>query len=736
MFVLAALGIGAGVAFLVAWIVTGIIEERTRESIRLAYAAAGLDWAEIDTDGMQVRIGGTAPDAEARERAAEIAGRLVSPSRIVTAIILAPPPPEEVAMPPPGLEILRTGQAVTLTGVIPGAATRQQIDTALAGLEVTDHGEVAAGAELPESWARLLPLALTAMQALPRSQIRLEECGLWVSGAAPSQTERDRIRAMLSRPGPCPVSHDILAPRPLVSPYRFELGLAEHAAVLPACTARDESDIARIRAALEGLEIAGGISCVEALGAPSAAWPEAVLAAIATLRELGTGRVALSDTEIRLRVPASVDETSFTAAGEALRRALPEGFSLRSERSSGEEEDYALDRAVGLGARFRAVLPAEGGVQLSGPLRHDAARQAVASYAASLFGTGGLVNRTVTDRTLPDGWTARVMAGLDALALMHAGKLEVGETRIALTGSSTDPGAEAQVRRILGQVAGVGTELALSISYDAKAAAEEAAPSPEACLTEIRTILAKDQIVFASSSARIEGESAQVLDDIAEVMRRCVTSSFEIAGYTDNSGRAEKNLQLSAQRAEAVVDALLSRGVDLDRMIAKGYGEANPIADNETEEGRAANRRIEVRLVQPRAKPEATTTGPEPPADTPPPAEALTGTDDTATPADPATGTATVPPEEAPPRGPATPEATIEPRSTTEDGPVDTLPGRSDTLAHASPPAAPAVPGEETPPAGPPVALAPKTDDTARPAAPPPRPETATDAQPRPRPRP
>ena len=74
---------------------------------------------------------------------------------------------------------------------------------------------------------------------------------------------------------------------------------------------------------------------------------------------------------------------------------------------------------------------------------------------------------------------------------------------------------------------------------------------------------------------------------------------MEIGGFTDSQGREEMNQALSQNRAQAVLNALLARRVLTTNLVAHGYGEAKPIADNDTEEGREANRRIEFRLILP-----------------------------------------------------------------------------------------------------------------------------------------
>ena len=73
---------------------------------------------------------------------------------------------------------------------------------------------------------------------------------------------------------------------------------------------------------------------------------------------------------------------------------------------------------------------------------------------------------------------------------------------------------------------------------------------------------------------------------------------IEIEGHTDNIGDEAYNLKLSNERAEAVVDYLLEKGVDKNNIIAQGLGESAPIAENETEEGRAKNRRVEMNVLE------------------------------------------------------------------------------------------------------------------------------------------
>ncbi len=104
-------------------------------------------------------------------------------------------------------------------------------------------------------------------------------------------------------------------------------------------------------------------------------------------------------------------------------------------------------------------------------------------------------------------------------------------------------------------------------------------------------------IQFESGSDIIRKTSYPVLDEVVKVMIENPDYDLEINGHTDNQGDEDKNLQLSERRANAVKKYLADKGVEENRMIAKGYGESKPIADNNTTEGRSKNRRVEFKVI-------------------------------------------------------------------------------------------------------------------------------------------
>jgi len=101
-------------------------------------------------------------------------------------------------------------------------------------------------------------------------------------------------------------------------------------------------------------------------------------------------------------------------------------------------------------------------------------------------------------------------------------------------------------------------------------------------------------VFFETSSARLTQNSQVVLDNAAAELKRYPNLAVEVQAYTDSRGSDALNLKISEERAQSVRNYLLSKGVNADKVTAKGYGEANPIATNDTAEGRAQNRRVEL----------------------------------------------------------------------------------------------------------------------------------------------
>jgi OOP family OmpA-OmpF porin len=115
---------------------------------------------------------------------------------------------------------------------------------------------------------------------------------------------------------------------------------------------------------------------------------------------------------------------------------------------------------------------------------------------------------------------------------------------------------------------------------------------------EIRDVIDLPGVNFETNSDRLLPGADGVLRDAAATLKKYPELVVQVAGHTDSAGAADYNQGLSERRAATVRDYLINAGVNETNLSARGYGEAEPIADNADAEGRAKNRRVELRIVE------------------------------------------------------------------------------------------------------------------------------------------
>ena len=123
-----------------------------------------------------------------------------------------------------------------------------------------------------------------------------------------------------------------------------------------------------------------------------------------------------------------------------------------------------------------------------------------------------------------------------------------------------------------------------------------AEPEPEEEV--VARVIALEGVNFETNSDRLTASSVNDLDDAAQTLNDNPGVRVVIAGHTDSMGNDQYNLNLSQKRAEAVRAYLIDKGVEGDRLIARGLGESEPVASNDTAAGRAKNRRVELRILE------------------------------------------------------------------------------------------------------------------------------------------
>ena len=165
--------------------------------------------------------------------------------------------------------------------------------------------------------------------------------------------------------------------------------------------------------------------------------------------------------------------------------------------------------------------------------------------------------------------------------------------------SSGNPDASTEIASLLADKLGEGAAYDIAVQYQEKLDPVLGLPTPDECEAEIGEVVKVAKINFEPGSATIDASALGTMDDIAEILKQCGAIPLEIQGYTDSQGRETMNQALSQSRAESVLNELRARRVLTGSFTAKGYGEDSPVASNQTEEGREANRRIEFKLIRP-----------------------------------------------------------------------------------------------------------------------------------------
>ena len=244
------------------------------------------------------------------------------------------------------------------------------------------------------------------------------------------------------------------------------------------------------------------------------------------------------------------------STGKVAQSTNPANGSVLGSYSPGNRE--LADQAAAVAPRFTASLSPEGQVQLRGLLPDERMRDAVDAFARARFGADLVHAATRIEDTLPEGWALRVLAGLAALSELGSGTLNMRDDMVELRGISGSQEARERITGILSERLGQGQDFRVEVSYDPKLDPFTPPPTAQECVDGANAILADGKITFAPGSARIDATARRTLNALADVLRDCMDVPLEIGGHTDSQGRAETNLRLSQQRADAVLQALLS----------------------------------------------------------------------------------------------------------------------------------------------------------------------------------
>ena len=588
-------GLIVSVLFIVfAFVLVNYFEKKTLEAVLTETSDTELSWLEVSTDGTRVIVSGFAPDEANRFIATSKISSIINSERIIDQIIvkkqITPSTIEYV------LEILRDDNHISVIGFVPTNLQSKKLIAKLKviakDLEVRNLLEVSSF-PITDAWKKTLDYAIASVELLPNSKISIAKEEIWISALSESIDDKIRIENQLTSldPGFFKLHLDIQSPRPLIQPFSLRFTMDESGASLDKCSASDEYSKVVILSAMIKLGVDKESNCEIGIGVPAESWVDAVIIAATYVKEFEIASLTFENHNVSLVVSGNTGNDKFENIIDKLKKALPNEFQV------GATLQPVLTKEIDNTNTFIVIKSLDGVVELKGFLNDHTAEIAVRSYASSIFGSININDSLRLSNKLPQNWPIQVLTGLEVVGLLDHGSLIIEPNTILLEGKSANPEIKSIVSEILSKKLGNDILYTLKLEYDEQLVPKPIGLDAKKCVLDINNVIETLGIEFAPGEIVLQKSSNDTLKNMADIMQTCYIVPMEIGGHTDSQGRKSLNLSISQARAEAVMDSLLSYDILTGNLIAKGYGESTPIADNKTSEGRNKNRRIEFTLI-------------------------------------------------------------------------------------------------------------------------------------------
>lgn len=487
--------------------------------------------------------------------------------------------------------------AVAAIGKIPATLAAADLSAELG----TDIGTEIEQSALPtggEDWSDVSKLGAAALGKLRSGQLQITEDSVSLTGVANPQNKADAEAMLASLPEGFSATTDI-ALYDDGAPFSLEM-MSDGQTVTAA---------GKFPAELAAADVIGDVPATDIRNAfisdETGGFATAATNGVEALDQLEQGQLRVVGTDVTLtgtaRTPAEAD------AAMAALEGLPDGYVSSFDIMTIDD---------GTPPSFEVTYQAASGASISGKLPSDTDVQGVADALGLPSISGSPVQSLIETQSQAAAQLAAVSGWLPELdELTFTSNDDVVEvTAIAAPGVEQDL-VQAGLAADLGDGASVTVSAPNALPEDGTERINQATGRSEAftggfwlpvldftsdaetCDARTRAALEEDRIGFVTGSAQLDGQSVRAINAIASVIRKCLADTelnAEIGGHTDSQGGDDLNLELSQARADAVRTALIARGITQVDITARGYGEAEPIADNETEEGRAANRRTTI----------------------------------------------------------------------------------------------------------------------------------------------
>ena len=536
---------------------------------------AMLTKGQIDLEALDLTVRGDAVDARGYE---SIKGALAS--ALPRGVRLK----QEAVTPPvvkPYVWTARLGRdrGLQIAGHLPGDPVRREmrsaVQTVLPGVRLDDRTAFGGGA--PNGFAAAVVALLKELGNLEEGAAEIRDNAVAISGIAETQQHADGVRAAVRRLAGYNVRDDIKVRIPTVSPYvtaaRFEGPGVVLTGWVPGDQARQQI-VGVARRAFAGRNVADRLEI--GLGQPPT-WGRCLEIGFSALNQLGNGSLVLTDRRLEV-VGTAPTEPEMQQLTEAIRDAagadcVPQtriGFDVARARAEEEARRRAEDEA----RQRQAATDADA--------RRRAEEESRQRLATSDADARNRAEEEARQRQAAAETDARRRADEEARQRQAAAEADA-RRRAEEDARQRQAAAEAEARRR-------AEEDARQRQVEAEARRRQVAVD---CQSTLRDVARSGVIQFQFAKADIDARSFATLNRVAEAANRCPEFKIEVEGHTDSDGAPDRNQRLSERRARAVLDYLVKAGVSADRIHAVGYGETRPVAENDSAENKARNRRIE-----------------------------------------------------------------------------------------------------------------------------------------------
>ena len=583
--------LAACISVLAASIFSKFIEVSSKNYLKSAFHEAGYSWVKINADGLLLFLHGDAPSDFERIEAVKFGRSMVTGQRLIDNISHLESSNNKTGE--INLKILKSIGKVFFIGSFPKGFDsfdfEEMLKTKSSKSEeyhiIIDQTDVASTL----NWELITSYALSLVDVIKIGKIETDGKQLSVEGIASDNRNHGKLKEYIKSRAPpsLPVEMSFYQPRELISPFTFQIEINNGLLQYSDCVVADEESKNRIAKIAEKLSAKAVQECLVGLGEPSPQWAEALERAFSVSPQLVNAKVVFDNLNISVILDHSFPEKEYTEILNSISNTFPPEFVLSFLKLSNDGgSDLSSNRVV-------ATLSPEGLLKIVGPIGEEFDEELVANFAKVRFGSENASISLYKVGSLPDDWGFRIIAGLEGLRELKNGILNVTPNLIEIRGKTYKKFSSAKITKVVGDKIGYDQRLSISVDYIDLPKPVDDSLTASQCVNKIEETLRVRKIKFEPGSDRVDLAGQETLDDIAKILLNCGDIRLEIGGHTDSQGREQMNLNLSQSRANSVLFELQRRRVLTKNIIAKGYGESQPIASNDTEQGREINRRIE-----------------------------------------------------------------------------------------------------------------------------------------------